>query len=553
MGVRAICPQEARYPAELCRIWISLLAAWLADQGPALPGDFADLLPRTTRGAVEKLYLNDFVEGASWTVTFQEKLRNPEHINISELRALRKAICQQSAKFPDSRHMFLVDSLVVLGACAKGRSSAPSLNGLLQTVLPYILGSNFYPGFDFTPTRINPGDHPSRHRVVPPPRKEQPPWLGDLADGDFLAFDRRAAIPLQSKTTYHWANIVWLLREFDSTLGYPGEGPRDAHACKPDVYMLLDNLRSRNHVPAVRRRREQYLTYFGFWLRVYRSISFQQLLLQGDAKAIDRLLRDFGYHSCEAKRSRLSYSETINAVTDLALELRGHLPLAWDVSWSWKGAAESHSHWPMPEEVFLAFVALALHWDWADVAFCLIAGFLGMLRPGEILALKPTDVDVLGSDWSASQIFIFVGKPKMRRIGPRREHIRIDDAELISFVHWMKMHFDKDQPIFRGSSSDFTMCFSLLCRAMHVPIRDGQGLTPASLRAGGATFWYRKTDCPDWVRFRGRWSNPRMLEVYIQEVAALSLRNVLTPGVWEHIICTARLAAPAIAAFKYHT
>ncbi|CAK0890055.1 unnamed protein product [Prorocentrum cordatum] len=34
----------------------------------------------------------------------------------------------------------------------------------------------------------------------------------------------------------------------------------------------------------------------------------------------------------------------------------------------------------------------------------------------------------------------------------------------------------------------------------------------------GATFWYRLTDSPDWVRYRGRWLSSRMLEIYIQEV-----------------------------------
>ena len=52
-------------------------------------------------------------------------------------------------------------------------------------------------------------------------------------------------------------------------------------------------------------------------------------------------------------------------------------------------------------------------------------------------------------------------------------------------------------------------------------------MTPASLRAGGATWLYVETDAPDKVRFRGRWMSARMLEIYIQEVAADSFYNTL--------------------------
>ena len=62
------------------------------------------------------------------------------------------------------------------------------------------------------------------------------------------------------------------------------------------------------------------------------------------------------------------------------------------VAWAWKGLVESHSHWPMPEEILLAFTVLCLHWDWPDVAAYLILGFLGMLRPFECIAIRPQDL-----------------------------------------------------------------------------------------------------------------------------------------------------------------
>ena len=61
------------------------------------------------------------------------------------------------------------------------------------------------------------------------------------------------------------------------------------------------------------------------------------------------------------------------------------------------------------------------------------------------------------------------------------------------------------------------------------------GLTPASLRAGGATHFYRVTDSADWVRFRGSWSNQRMLEIYIQEVGADAILRELPAQDLDHV------------------
>ncbi len=80
-----------------------------------------------------------------------------------------------------------------------------------------------------------------------------------------------------------------------------------------------------------------------------------------------------------------------------------------------------------------------------------------------------------------------------------------------------------------------------------LPTRQGEGYTPASLRSGGATFWYQLTESPDYVRFKGRWSNARMLEVYIQEVAASTLLNA-QPSVTQEQVRLFASAAPSLLA-----
>ena len=108
----------------------------------------------------------------------------------------------------------------------------------------------------------------------------------------------------------------------------------------------------------------------------------------------------------------------------------------------------------------------------------------------------------------------------MRRLGPRREHVRIDDAEVIRFLDRWAHGGCGDWSLFPNGYFDFVKRLRQLCEVFGIPTVDGVGMTPASLRAGGATFWYVLKDSTEFVRYRGRWANSRMLEIYIQEAAA---------------------------------
>ena len=50
------------------------------------------------------------------------------------------------------------------------------------------------------------------------------------------------------------------------------------------------------------------------------------------------------------------------------------------------------------------------------------------------------------------------------------------------------------------------------------PFHGSVGVTPASLRGGGASHLYETTEDSELVRHRGRWASSKMCEIYIQEV-----------------------------------
>ena len=106
--------------------------------------------------------------------------------------------------------------------------------------------------------------------------------------------------------------------------------------------------------------------------------------------------------------------------------------------------------------------------------------------------------------------------------------------------------------VFRAGPSAFRGAFAELVRILGLPVGDLQGLTPASLRAGGATWLFETTRDLDLVRWRGRWASQRTLEVYIQEVSA---DRLLADATSETRARVRRLAsaAPALVASRIST
>ena len=105
--------------------------------------------------------------------------------------------------------------------------------------------------------------------------------------------------------------------------------------------------------------------------------------------------------------------------------------------------------------------------------------------------------------------------------------MRIDDATLFGMAERILPAFGFEDRIFPGTLRQFRACFDLLAKFFELPTVDGRGFTPASLRAGGATFLYLCGAPLDDIRWKGRCSSMRTLEIYIQEVASMSILHSL--------------------------
>ena len=184
--VRAETPAEVRR-RERTDYWERLLAARpdIAEELLADDDDFDDTLAvPSTR------WFGEVCKCMQWRRTFQYRSKG-EPINRGELRAVRTAVRRllRGGHF-GVRQIVGIDSSVVEGVIAKGRSSSRELNFLLRSMAADMLVGDIHLGMLPLASKDNPGDDPSREKRV---RKANPQtaaaWARDFVAGDVTAID----------------------------------------------------------------------------------------------------------------------------------------------------------------------------------------------------------------------------------------------------------------------------------------------------------------------------------------------------------------------------
>jgi len=529
------------------------------------------------RGARGGAVFGEFVEGLPAHDVVRFQFADKPHINVGELRA-RRALLRWLANDVNQhgrRHVIVYDSMVAIGAAARGRSPSPALLAELRRTYPHQLAANIQEGALWTDSERNTADASSRGGVppVPAPRRE---WAARLIAGDFAALDARIRDPGGEGV---WAGEVGepnapeppsppalpdpLEASGDAAStrrtcspgserrrraavyvpgvmnGYGSEGPRPRPGGglrQTDV-----DLRARTGgTPAVAAHRGKMVEEFSDWLDA-RDPPEQLEELARDPPRVARLAADFGQSLWSAERAQCDFSELLNALAKLYLPLRvrGALGFAWDVRTAWQQMEPGVCRAPLPARLARAMAAVALAWDWTSFAVTLLLAFEGALRPGDFMNLERRDLrfpalhdvagagrpvhDEHGHDDQALYVVLRHSKTAKTR-GARWQHVRIQCPRLI---HVSRVAFGDLPPrayLFDAAGSAavraraFTSCFQAVLGFLGVPYGEHEGFVPSSLRAGGITALFQHTQDIPLVRWRGRWDGDRSMEHYLQEL-----------------------------------
>jgi hypothetical protein len=147
-------------------------------------------------------------------------------------------------------------------------------------------------------------------------------------------------------------------------------------------------------------------------------------------------------------------------------------------------------------------------------ALAIWVGFVGLLRPGEILSLSRATL-LLAADYLEPQAWAVavLDNPKTRKAFGFRQFALLECPRLSCWLTWFFQGRPSDAKLFAGSATRLTEILRSCLSTLGVP-PDLYSLS--CLRAGGATFQFKEEKNLGALQFAGRWKSASTLHHYVQ-------------------------------------
>ena len=142
---------------------------------------------------------------------------------------------------------------------------------------------------------------------------------------------------------------------------------------------------------------------------------------------------------------------------------------------------------------------------------------------------------VLPKDVIFGQAFLLlrIEEPKIRRRAAKHQSAKVDLPDLVQVIEIAFGDLCPGEQLWPYSGQTLRARFRKVCEARSFFAgRSSKNKQPdlSSFRPEGATSLLQSTDTPDLVRRRGRWSSPKAMEIYLQEVQAATF---LSDQIWQ--------------------
>lgn len=424
--------------------------------------------------------LDTRLEGAEWNTLVAAPWLWEEHINVLEARALNTAV-RWTLSSPWSigrRLLTFCDSLVVVHAARKGRSSSFRLLKPLRQLSALTLASGVQLYINWIPTEVNPADRPSRRF------------------------------------------------EFDSTLGYPGEGPSRNSKEKGDFLTLAA------FAPATSRRYRRAVSEFLDWLEEHHEDP-------RSAKELDDVLVIYFHDMYIAKGGtcRSNAECTLYGIHMFLPVFKHKLHGARLALRGWRRLRPPRPHPPLTWELTVAIACRMARvkkpGGWLRAVGCLLA-FDSYLRLGELCGLRREDV----ADVKDARLGLQFGGMALRLARTKTGSNQWAEVRSPAVCKLLRILLELTPPeglLFLFSPSSFRYHFKAACSSLGL----SSSYVPHSLRHGGATRDFLSGVSLEEVLRRGRWATTKSARHYIQAGRAL----LLTTQVPDRIAAAARVLA----------
>ena len=265
------------------------------------------------------------------------------------------------------------------------------------------------------------------------------------------------------------------------------------------------------------------------------------LALFSCAPLLALVLRDYADVLYKTGASLGSYRQLLAHSQRLLPILKPHLRPAWDMVSRWQEVEPVCHRTPLPEIIFQAMVGIALTLRWKHWAAAAVAAFYAVSRPGELLHARRQHVLTPGDllDETHPWVYIRIEKPKSRRRGARIQHVKLNEPSAVRFLERAWKHLQPNELLYPGSPNMFRRRWDKILAILG--LARSLGLTPASLRPGGAISAFQKGVAVNDLLWRMRLQSLATLEFYMQEMSAVSILPSLDVSTRRNILASASL------------
>eukprot|EP00971_Amphidinium_carterae_P193149 3833319-Amphidinium_carterae.1 len=514
--------------------------------------------------------VHDLVGSLSFTTVAPYAFREVQHVNKQEGLAWRSGVfaALRRSMIQGTRCICLLDSAVFAGAIKKGRSSSRRLNSVLRSVMPDLVlhSTSILPVW--IGTKHNPADDPTRGqrvRLPSPPSMElhrqivsvvsQASFVHHMAHLQWADAQRENAngLPRPRRSVCmgcscasglvkcsrcgcwtcvacchprseaveggHWCeghseNCLpvgshSLPRCFDSTKGYPGEGPPQNHLKSAAIGDLGSRVQRVTEV-----RYEQRYRALCTWMAAQNFPTAESMVERGSWQGVDAMLTAYiqGLHTSCEPISHGSY--TLAAFQYRWPEAVGKIPRCWLAQKQWARLQPPNIRCPMPLKVMLALASAAWVMAYPRMTVGFLISFLGLLRPGEWAALRRQHV-VLPVDLSGAEstMTIAIMQAKTSTRGPRIQSVLISDPLVVQLTQAVIGSDPPSTPLIRGGLRTVAPLFEQIRGQVML---QHSAFTLSTMRGGGAIYHLQSCQSIAYLQWLGRWSTEKSVSHYLQ-------------------------------------
>ena len=270
----------------------------------------------------------------------------------------------------------------------------------------------------------------------------------------------------------------------------------------------MGSLRSLTVQPVTRARYAQAKESFYEWLRT------ENLVLPASAYQLDLTVSDYLESLWAKGHGRTSGSNILAALQDAEPHLKGKLKSSWRLMKTWVTHEVPNRAPPLTLDQLHTLVGYAIFKQHHLFALSLLLAFHGLLRTGEVLALRARQVSISKVRGPA---VISLGLTKSGKRQGAAESITVNSEDVCRRLHqWVKAA--KPNDLLCGPSHSWRKLFNDTLKAVHF---DKVDYRPYSLRRGGATHYFQLWNSLDKLLLAGRWQAATTARIYVNEGLAV--------------------------------